>query len=228
VVTTRTAVLFLAVLALVVPSLTARAQMDHSRHEGMAPDQPAQLDHSQHEGMTADQPAQMDHGHNGHGEESGGGMILDREGMVMNHNTDRLPEDCGAVSEDENIEVRVGTKHARTGLTFGYSQHQWRLKPCSRVTVTFINEDQIRHQWMVHGLPKYLYPQGMFHLEVNGGFRKTAAFIVPSGNATLLVHCDISHHMEQGLKGQLVVGRGGQDIPGIPGHYAPRFPDSYE
>lgn len=223
----RAAFRLLTVLMVAGPSVTAGAQMDHSRHEAMAADPPAQtagaqMDHGQHEAVAAE----MDHSR--HGDSDGGGMILDREGMVMNHNTDRLPEDCGAVSEDVSVEVRVGTKHARTGLTFGYSQHQWRVKPCSRVTVTFINEDQIRHQWMVHGLPKYLYPQGMFHLEVNGGFRKTATLIVPSGDLTLLVHCDISHHMEQGLKGQLVVGGGGRDIPGIPGHTAPRYPDSYE
>lgn len=188
----------------------------------------AQMDHSQHEMATPAQATQMDHSQHSAGEHGDHGMILDREGMVMNHNPDRLPQDCGGVSEDVKFDVRVGTKYTRTGLTFGYSQHEWRVKPCSRVTVTFINEDQVRHQWMVHGLPKYLYPQGMFHLEVNGGFQKTAAFIVPSDDETLLVHCDISHHMEQGLKGQVVVGGGGPDMPGIPGLFAPRFPDSYD
>ncbi|HIF08398.1 MAG TPA: copper oxidase [Sneathiellales bacterium] len=172
--------------------------------------------------------AQMDHPKkNKNVDHSDHGMILDREGMVMNHNPDQLPEDCDAVSSDVQIDVRVGTKFARTGLTFGYSQHEWRVAPCSRLNITFVNEDQVRHQWMVHGLPKYLYPQGMFHLEVNGGFRKSASFIVSSDDATLLVHCDISHHMEQGLKGQIVVGGGALDIPGIPGLYAPLFPDKY-
>lgn len=172
--------------------------------------------------------AQMDHAQHDADDHSVHGMTLDLEGMVMNHNPGRLPQDCAAISGDLNLEVRVGTKHARRGFTYGYSQHEWRVEPCSRVNVTFINEDQVRHQWMVHGLPKYLYPQGMFHLEVNGGFRKTAAFIVPSGSATLLVHCDLSHHMEQGLKGQILVGGGGANIPGIPGLFAPRFPDVYE
>jgi hypothetical protein len=33
--------------------------------------------------------------------------------------------------------------------------------------------------------------------------------------------------MEHGLKGQIVVGDGKMDIPGIPGLHAPLFPDSY-
>ena len=172
--------------------------------------------------------AQMGHGDHKDGSHKVHGMTIDWEGMVMNHNPDLLPQDCDTVSENLTLEVRVGTKFADTGLTFGYDQHLWAVKPCGRLTVTFINDDEIRHQWMVHGLPKYLYPQGMFHLEVNGGFQKTASFIVPSSDATLLVHCDISHHMEQGLKGQIVVGRGGQNIPGIPGHFAPRYPDNYD
>lgn len=200
----------MATLLALCPAI-AWAQMDHSSH--------AKMDHGDHKAMDHEASKEMDH--------SDHGMILDREGMVMNHNSDRLPEDCEAISETVDFEVRVGTKYALTGLTFGYSQHQWRVKPCAQVNVTFINEDQVRHQWMVHGLPKYLYPQGMFHLEVNGGFQKTAAFIVPSGDGTLLVHCDISHHMEQGLKGQVLIGQGEYNIPGIPGLYAPRYPDTY-
>ena len=100
-----------------------------------------------------------------------------------------------------------------------------RVAPCSRMTVTLTNEDAVRHQWMVYGLQRYLYPQGMFHLEVNGKAAKTGTFIVPSDATTYLVHCDISHHMEQGLKAQLVAGAGGGDLPGITGY---RMPDNYE
>ncbi len=154
-------------------------------------------------------------------------MILDLDGMVMNANSETLPQDCSAVSADVEIEIRVGRDYARRGLTYGYSRHEWRVPPCSRLTVTLINDDEVRHQWMVHGLPRYLYPQGMFHLEVNGGKRKTGTFIVPSDDRTYLAHCDISQHMEQGLKGQVVVGRGSRTLPSIPGISGPRFPDRY-
>jgi hypothetical protein len=83
--------------------------------------------------------------------------------------------------------------------------------------VTFINTDTVRHQWMVHGLPRYLYPQGMFHLEAAGGARQTGTFIVPADDQTYLVHCDVTQHMEKGMKGQLKVGRGSGDLWAVPG-----------
>jgi hypothetical protein len=95
------------------------------------------------------------------------------------------------------------------------------------VTVTLINEDHVRHQWMVHGLPRYLYPEGMFHLEVNGLGRKTGTFIVSSAAKTYLVHCDVAQHMEKGMKAQLKVGGGDGDLPSIPGITDPRQPNTY-
>ncbi|HXF07539.1 MAG TPA: hypothetical protein VNK45_03305 [Candidatus Acidoferrales bacterium] len=180
-----------------VPKAMDHSQMDHS-----------QMDHSQMD------HSQMDHsGHGGHK------MTLDDEGMVMNWNDDTLPEDCRSISRDYAFEVRAGTRYAESynGTIFGMSQHEFRVEPCSRITVTFINEDEVRHQFMVHQLPKYLYPQGMFHLEAAGGATKKGTFIVPSDDRTYLVHCDLAQHMEKGMKGQLVVGRGSQDLPSVPG-----------
>jgi plastocyanin len=146
-------------------------------------------------------------------------MTLDDEGMVMNWNDDTLPEDCHSISRDYAFEVRAGTRYAKdyNGTIFGMSQHEFRVEPCSRITITFINDDEVRHQFMVHQLPKYLYPQGMFHLEAAGGATKKGTFIVPSDNRTYLVHCDLAQHMEKGMKGQLVVGRGGLALTSIPG-----------
>lgn len=169
-------------------------------------------------------PAQEQHQQHAH---YGHAIVLDRDGMVMNSNADVLPKDCAEVSADVDIEVRVGRDYARRGLTFGYNQHEWAVPPCSRLTVTLINEDQVRHQWMVHGLPRYLYPQGMFHLEVNGAKRKTGTFIVPSDDRTYLAHCDIAQHMEQGLKAQVIVGSGSGTLPSIPGISGQPLPDDY-
>jgi len=156
-----------------------------------------------------------------------GGMMMDAEGMVMNSNTDELPKDCAEISEDVEITVKTGTEYAAefNGTIFGFDQHEWQVKPCTRLTVTFINEDDVRHQWMVHNLPSYLYPQGMFHMEVNGGYQKTGTFIVPSSDKTYLVHCDIAQHMEKGMKAQLKVGKGSGDLPSIPGITGARYPD---
>lgn len=163
------------------------------------------------------------------GEGACGNMTLDMEGMVMNENRDELPRDCREISEDVAISVSAGKEYAAPypDTAFGFDQHQWQVKPCSRITVTYTNEDDVRHQWMVHGLPSYLYPQSMFHLEANGGYSKTGTFIVPSDHKTYLVHCDMATHMEKGMKAQLVVGNGSGDIPSIPGLTAARNPSPY-
>ena len=172
-----------------------------------------------HSGMDH---SEMDHSgmdHSGHGDHEGHEMSFDAEGMVMNANLDRLPPGCSAIRRDYEFEVRAGTAHASPfpGDVFGMSQHEFRVEPCSRITFTFINEDAIRHQFMIHNLPRNLYPQGMFHLEAVGGATKRGTLIVPAGNKTYLVHCDIAQHMEQGMKGQLVAGRGDGDLSSIPG-----------
>ena len=57
----------------------------------------------------------------------------------------------------------------------------------------------------------------MFHIEANGGQSMTGTFIVPADDRTYLLHCDISQHMEKGMKGQLVVGRGSGDLWSVKG-----------
>jgi len=159
----------------------------------------------------------------------GSNMNMDLKGMVMYENKDKLPKDCKEISEDVTIKVAAGTKYAEQypGTVFGFDNHQWQAKPCARITVEFTNDDEIRHQWMIHGLPKYLYPEGMFHIEVNGSGKKTGTFIVPNSHFTYLVHCDIAQHMEKGMKAQLKVGKGRADLPSIPGISNPTFPDNF-
>jgi len=146
-------------------------------------------------------------------------MIFDASGLVMNANSAELPRDCQAITQQHEFTVKVGVEYAQPypGTVFGMSQHEYRVEPCSLVTITLVNEDQIRHQWMLHGLPRYLYPQGMFHLEAAGGATQTGSFIVPADNMTYLVHCDMTQHMEKGMKAQLVAGRGSGDLWSIPG-----------
>jgi hypothetical protein len=156
--------------------------------------------------------AEMSHsGHAGH--------KMNMLSMVMNGNAAELPIDCTEVSEDVSITVRAGTDHAlyNDGKQFGYNDYNWNVKPCARVTVNFINEDDVRHQWMLHGLPDYLYRNGMFHIELNGKGKAVGQFIVSGENQTLLVHCDISQHTEKGMKAQLVVGNGSGNLANVPG-----------
>lgn len=150
---------------------------------------------------------------------AGHAMTVSRDGVVMNENRDRLPLDCTEISRDYSFTVKAGRAYARdrAGMIFGFNQHEIAVEPCSRIEVTFVNEDAVRHQWMVHGLPAYLYPAGMFHLEASGGSSARGTFIVPGDDRTYLVHCDMAQHMEKGMRGQLVVGRGSGDLWGVSG-----------
>ena len=147
------------------------------------------------------------------------GMQVSATGVVMNENTDVLPRGCDAISTEYEFTVAAGREFASKapGTTFGMDVHEWQVEPCSKITVTFVNRDEVRHQWMVHGLPKYLYPTGMFHIEAMGGQSQTGTFIVPGDNRNYLVHCDMAQHMEKGMRGQLIVGSGAGDLWGVTG-----------
>jgi hypothetical protein len=243
--------LFFISAAFLLPLCATAVESVDAPKQDMAPsgNTPKQLHHHEHHMMDMDEHQGMDmEGHQGHQDEHQGMdmeghqgmdmkghqghhmMDMDAGGMVMNENKDDLPRDCPQLAGDVEITVRAGVKYAKEfpGTIFGYDQHEWNVKPCTRITVTFINEDDVRHQWMVHMLPKYIYPKGMFHLEVAGPGRRTGTFIVPSVEKTYFVHCDIAQHTEKGMKAQLKVGGGDQDFPSIPGITAPIYPDSYE
>ena len=165
--------------------------------------------------------------HEAHHHHAHHGMQLDTAGMVMNENTDQLPRGCPRLSGEHEITVRAGKEFAQPGTMFAYDRNEWNFAPCTKLTVTLINTDTVRHQWMLHGLPRYIYPQGMFSLEVAGKGRRTSTFILPPGDKTYLVHCDVSQHMEKGMKAQLKVGAGDGDLPSIPGVTRPRLQDPY-
>jgi plastocyanin len=164
------------------------------------------VDHSTHPGP--------DHSHH-----SQHNMTVDIDGAVMNENHSTLPRDCTAISRDYRITVHAGRAYANNepGMIFGMSEPEIRVERCSRIEITFVNEDEVRHQWMVHGLPKYLYPAGMFHIEAVGGAQKTGTFIVPGDDQTYLLHCDLAQHMEKGMRGQLVVGQGSGNLWAVNG-----------
>lgn len=161
----------------------------------------------------------------------GGGHLMDMGGgMVMGQNKDTLPGGCDKIAATKEITVRAGHKYAEKfpGRMFAFDTQEFQFEPCTKLTVNFINDDNIRHQWMMHGLPKYLYPKGMFHLEVTGPGKISGTLILPPGDKTYLVHCDIAQHMEKGMKAQLKVGKGNGDLPSIPGVTPYVIQDAYE
>ncbi|MGR9073549.1 MAG: copper oxidase [Gammaproteobacteria bacterium] len=160
----------------------------------------------------------------------GGGHLMDMGGgMVMGQNVDRLPDGCTSLAGEKEITVHAGHKHAKKfpGRIFAFDTQEYQFEPCTKLTVNFVNDDSIRHQWMMHGLPKYMYPKGMFHLEVTGPGKISGTLILPPGDKTYLVHCDIAQHMEKGMKAQLKVGSGSGDLPSIPGITPYVIQDSY-
>ena len=165
--------------------------------------------------------------HESHHHHAHHGMQLDTAGMVMNENTDQLPRGCPRLSGEREIAVRAGKEFAQPGTMFAYDRNEWNFAPCTKLTVTLINTDNVRHQWMLHGLPRYIYPMGMFTLEVAGQGQRTSTFILPPGDKTYLVHCDVPQHMEKGMKAQLKVGAGDGDLPSIPGVTGPRLREPY-
>ncbi len=161
----------------------------------------------------------------------GDGHLMDMAGgMVMGNNPDTLPGGCDKVAETKEITVHAGHKYAEKfpGRMFAFDTQEFQFKPCTKLTVHFINDDSVRHQWMMHGLPKYLYPKGMFHLEVSGPAKISGTLILPPGDKTYLVHCDIAQHMEKGMKAQLKVGKGDGDLPSIPNVTANIVADDYK
>jgi len=161
----------------------------------------------------------------------GDGHLMDMAGgMVMGQNANTLPGGCDSISETKEITVHAGHKYAEKfpGRMFAFDTQEFNFKPCTKLTVHFINEDNVRHQWMMHGLPKYLYPKGMFHLEATGPSKISGTLILPPGDKTYLVHCDIAQHMEKGMKAQLKVGKGDGDLPSIPGVTAYVVADDYK
>lgn len=196
---------------------------------GLAQDaEPATMRQSSH--IPQDNQDHQPHaGHNGHQMHQHQNMHMDASGMIMNENRDELPRGCPRIAGEQYIIVRAGKEFAHDfkGTMFSYDQNEWSVEPCTKLTVTLVNSDDIRHQWMLHGLPRYIYDQGMFTLEIAGKGEKTATFIVPPGRKTYLVHCDVPHHMEKGMKGQLKVDGGDGDLPSIPGVTGPRLEDPY-
>jgi len=150
-------------------------------------------------------------------------------GMIMGQNTDVLPGGCDKIAATKEITVHAGHKYAKKfpGRMYAFDVQEYQFEPCTKLTINFVNDDSVRHQWMMHGLPKYLYPKGMFHMEVTGPGKISGTLIFPPGDKTYLVHCDIAQHMEKGMKGQLKIGKGSGDLPSIPGVTSYVIQDDY-
>lgn len=152
------------------------------------------------------------------GMDNGGGMMMDMRmvgnGTVVNGNAETLPPGCTEVAGERSVTVHGGVRHADGGEMYSFERDRLELDRCTRVTVTFENEDDVRHQWMVHGLPTSVYPMGMFNVEVDGPGSVTGTFITPGDDVTLDTHCSLPQHEQKGMQMTVVVGEGGDDAGG--------------
>ena len=154
----------------------------------------------------------------GGGMDNGGGMMMDMRmvgnGTVVNGNAETLPPGCTEVAGERSVTVHGGVRHADGGEMYSFERDRLELDRCTRVTVTFENEDDVRHQWMVHGLPTSVYPMGMFNVEVDGPGSVTGTFITPGDDVTLDTHCSLPQHEQKGMQMTVVVGEGSDDPGG--------------
>lgn len=155
---------------------------------------------------------------------------LDSSGrLVLGENSDHLPPGCTKIADELTLTIRVGKRYAQPfpGTVFGFDRHEWRAPKCTRITVRLINEDQVRHQFLITGLPEEIYPGGVFLLEVDGPGEVEGTFITPHEDRTYPVLSALPQQAEKGLKGQFIVGGGSGLLPSIPGITAPAVEEDY-
>jgi hypothetical protein len=76
----------------------------------------------------------------------GDGHLMDMGGgMVMGQNADTLPGGCDKISETREITVHAGHKYAEKfpGRMFAFDTQEFNFKPCTKLTVHFVNDDNI-------------------------------------------------------------------------------------
>ena len=177
-------------------------------HHGDGHDGGGASEHDSNSG-TDDHDGGMDHG---------GGMMMDMRmvgnGTVVNGNAETLPPGCTEVAGERTVTVHGGVRHADGGEMYSFERDRLELDRCTRVTITFENEADVRHQWMVHGLPTSVYPMGMFNVEIDGPGSVTGTFITPGDDVTLDTHCSLPQHEQKGMQMTVIVGEGGDDPGG--------------
>lgn len=98
-----------------------------------------------------------------------------------------------------------GREFAQAGEVFGFDLETLRVNRCQAVEITFVNEDDVRHAFMIDGLSPG------FMIELPGKGEKTASFIAPEEDVTLLLHCHVPGHDRAGMNGAVIVGQGGKN-----------------
>ncbi len=115
-----------------------------------------------------------------------------------------VAKSCGKPRSFRRIEMKGGTKFARTGEVFAFEPRVIRAKRCEEVEIVLENTDAVRHALMLPGL------NPMFVLEFTGRRVKSFRFVTPDEDVTLEFHCHVPTHEQMGMLGELIVGKGGK------------------
>lgn len=132
-------------------------------------------------------------------------MEMVPNGTVVNENKETLPEGCDEIRRVRDITLEAGERFAEPGEAFGYNTDDMEFNTCEKINIKFLNHDETRHQWMIHGLPEDTYPMGMFNLEVMDGGTVEGTFITPSEPTDLLLHCSLPQHQQKGMGGTVSI-----------------------
>ena len=130
---------------------------------------------------------------------------LVENGSVVNANPDALPPGCDAVDGERRLTVDAGREYADTGDAFGYDLDTVTAPACTRLVVTLVNHDDVRHQWVVDGLPAETYPGGFVAIEVADRGSVTASLVTPSQPGTYEGLSTLPQHEQHGMRLPLVV-----------------------
>jgi Cu/Ag efflux protein CusF/plastocyanin len=110
---------------------------------------------------------------------------------------------CPTPKGVRRIVMKEGTRYGRPGQVYGFEPTVIHAERCETVEIVLENSDSVRHALMIPGL------NPMFMLEFAGPGTRSARFVTPDEDITLDFHCHVPMHEQMGMRGQLVVGRGG-------------------
>lgn len=110
---------------------------------------------------------------------------------------------CSKPRGFRRIQMKEGTGYAQRGQVYGFAPRVIHAERCEEIEVVLENSDSVRHDLMIPGL------NPMFMLDFAGPGTRTARFVTPDQDVTLDFHCHVSTHEEMGMRGQLIVGKGG-------------------
>jgi Cu/Ag efflux protein CusF len=102
----------------------------------------------------------------------------------------------------QRIHVKAGRHYAAEGEVYSFEPRELRVERCQQVEIELENTDEVRHDFMVAGLSP------MFDVSLVGRGTKSARFVTPDEDITLLVHCHVPAHDKVGMLAKLVVGNG--------------------